>query len=277
MIDQRRKNEIVTSAPRGLSKQGSNLVSRGVDDLSRLIGSGESTEVWVRKANDFVDQKRWSEALACLEKVLELNQQHTLALYSKGMILVMQGGLDEALCYLTAAILTDPQSSHVWDTLQEVRIATGRLLCDSPAEQMHDWIFAPGRDELFSSLSASDAAIWRKLEVAFSNFSADEKVDGISEIGLSQVMPGWDGARELGEEEDRHLKQWIGETLINCAKQKLAASGISPEGENKIVEFLYWRLVPVLLSPGTESDSPASMRNIAMLILDDLVLSGAQV
>lgn len=277
MIDQRRQNEIVPSAPRSLSKQGSNLVSRGLDDLSKLVGSGEGTEAWVSKANDFADQKRWNEAIACFERVLELNPQHTLALYSKGMILVIQGSLEQALAYLRTAIRIDPQSSHVWDTLQEVRKATGRLVRQNPARQTHDWIFARGRDELFRNLSASDVAIWRKLEVAFSNLSTDEKINEKRKGELSQVVPGWDGARELGEEEDSRLKRWIGETLINCAKEKLAGSGISPKGEEKILEFLYWRLVPVLLSPGTESDSPTSMRNIAMLLLDDLVVSWAQV
>jgi len=282
-----RHNEIVPSARWGLAKHGSNLVSRGLADLckfagsgpvgSGVVGSGEGTEVWISKANDFADQERWNDAIACFEKVLALNPQHTLALYSKGMILVIQGSLDQALAYLTAAIQIDPQSSHVWETLQEVRKATGSSVCQNPAGQTHDWIFARGRDELFRGLSANDVAIWRKLEVVFSNFSTEQKINKKSKVEPSQVVPGWDGARELDEEEDRRLKRWLGETLINCAKEKLAGSGISAEGEEKIIEFLYRRLVPVLLSSGTESDCPTSMRNIAMLLLDDLVVSGAQV
>jgi len=92
-------------------------------------------------------------------------------------------------------------------------------------------------DELFRSLSLSDAALWRTLADSLGDLPIDEKA------AMSRVVPTWDGKRELTEEENKRLKRWLGETFLNSAKQKLTGSGISADGQRRILDFLSTSLV----------------------------------
>jgi len=95
------------------------------------------------------------------------------------------------------------------------------------------------RDELFRSLSAKDAELWRQVGPAlFDRLSSQDE-----QTVMSKVVPGWDGKRDLTEDENKRVARWVGETLINTAKQKLPGSGISPEGQKRILDFLSASLV----------------------------------
>lgn len=93
------------------------------------------------------------------------------------------------------------------------------------------------REEFEKSLSAADLQIWRRLgPTIFDGLGyQDAKAE---ELAVRRIVPNWDGKRDLTEDENRRLEQWMREILSNAAKQKLTGSGISPVGQKQILDFL---------------------------------------
>jgi tetratricopeptide (TPR) repeat protein len=103
MTDDNDKNEILSSASRGLVRQASNLFRRGLEDLSQLVGADADAEAWTRKGGELWQLDRYEEALSCYNRALELNQNHAVALLLKAICLGSLNRFDEALVCLESA------------------------------------------------------------------------------------------------------------------------------------------------------------------------------
>jgi tetratricopeptide (TPR) repeat protein len=130
MTDHNDKNEIVPSAPRGLAKQGFALVRRGLDDLCKLEGGDTDAEGWISKGADLRKLGRYSEAISCFDKALELDPHNFMAWASKGSALDGLGRPHDSLrCYRRALELfpDSPESQYAWFAQGSLLEQFGRL------------------------------------------------------------------------------------------------------------------------------------------------------
>ena len=77
MADDNDKSDIVLRSPRGLAKQVSNLVRRGLDDLTKEIPPGYSgnpaADAWIEKGLNFEASGSHAEAISCFESAIEIH------------------------------------------------------------------------------------------------------------------------------------------------------------------------------------------------------------
>ena len=112
--DRNERNEIVPTAPSGLTRQGSNLVRRGLDDLSKLGGTDANPQAWPKHGTELYKLGRYDEAVACFDKVLELHPGAIEAWWWKGAALFALDRFEESMVCFDRVIEMDPHDFTAW-------------------------------------------------------------------------------------------------------------------------------------------------------------------
>jgi tetratricopeptide (TPR) repeat protein len=88
-----------------------------IKDASKLgIRSAKSREAyrWLKKGNELSDQAKYDEAIACYDKVIEINPKNKWGWINKGAALDDLGKYEEAIKTYDKAIEIHPESADIW-------------------------------------------------------------------------------------------------------------------------------------------------------------------
>lgn len=80
---------------------------------ARSVKSREAHK-WLKKGNDLFDQAKYDEAIACYDKVIEVNPKNKWGWINKGAALAELTKYEEAIKIYDKAIQIHPQSADVW-------------------------------------------------------------------------------------------------------------------------------------------------------------------
>jgi len=149
---------------------------------------------WIRVAELEFGFGRTSEALAALNRGLELSPRHAEGLTLKGFLLAAQGKSAEALDYFSRAIATDGGLANAWLGRGLVKIRTGRAY--------------EGRDDLqvAATLEPQRAVLRSYLGKAFSHLTDTKHAD--KELALAKKLDpndptSWLYSALLNQQENR--------------------------------------------------------------------------
>ena len=93
------------------------MQNESIKEVSKLgIRSAKSREAynWLKKGNALFDQTKYDEAIACYDRVIEINPKNKWGWINKGDALTQLAKYDEAITIYDKAIEKYPQSADVW-------------------------------------------------------------------------------------------------------------------------------------------------------------------